>query len=193
MVQKRNRDELILAAGRKPEEQAYWLEQFAGMAAAAVFPYDMPDTGVMGDYSEFSFQMDNAVAAGIKKMAGGSDVRLHLVLTSLVTVLAGQYGNTGDVTIGTPIFSGGKDDGLINTMLPLRVRTEARMSFKDLVLMVRDRTVRATEHQNFPMEILSETLGVPWLDRRFPLFDIAVVVTGIQELEVITAKYKPFF
>jgi amino acid adenylation domain-containing protein len=173
-------DELILAASRKPKEQAFWLEQFSGGPQPAVIPYDMPEAGEATEYNEHSFQLTGEAAAGIRKMAGGSNVRLHLLLTSLTAVLAGQYGNTEDIVIGTPIFSGGNDADLINTLLPLRVRTEVGMSFKELVLRVRDLTVRASEYQNFPMEILCDKLGLPWTNGRFPLFDIAVVLADTQ-------------
>lgn len=185
MSKTRNMDELRLAASRKENEQTFWLEQFSGMETLVTIPYDMPESNVVETYHEYPFQLDGPTSEGIRKMAGGSNVRLHLLLASLTVVLAGQYGNTDDVALGTPIFNSAQDDSLLNSMLPLRVRTEQGMSFKDLVLRVRDLTVRATEHQNFPMEILCEKLNAPWTDQRFPLFDIAVVLTDTQARENI--------
>ncbi|MDT2264297.1 hypothetical protein P7H12_12825 [Paenibacillus larvae] len=56
--------------------------------------------------------------------------------------------------MGSPIYrQEGIDGEFINTMLP-RTRVEAGMSFKELLLQIRQTVADAVEHQNFPIDLL---------------------------------------
>ncbi|MDT2241848.1 hypothetical protein P7H22_18045 [Paenibacillus larvae] len=52
--------------------------------------------------------------------------------------------------MGSPIYrQEGIDGEFINTMLPLRTPVVAGMSFKELLLQIRQTVADAVEHQNF--------------------------------------------
>jgi hypothetical protein len=66
----------------------------------------------------------------------------------------------------------------VNTVLILRNRLEPGITFKQLLLQVRQVLVEAVEHQNYPIEALLHKLDLPVSPEPgadFPLFDIAIL------------------
>jgi non-ribosomal peptide synthetase component F len=53
------------------------------------------------------------------------------------------------------------------------------MSFKELLLQVRQCIIEAAENQNFPLETLPQDLNLPVSPAEFPLFDITVLLENI--------------
>ncbi|MDT2285145.1 condensation domain-containing protein [Paenibacillus larvae] len=91
--------------------------------------------------------------------------------------------------MGSPIYrQEGIDCGeFINTMLPLRTRVEAGMSFKELLLQVRQIVADAVEHQNFPIDLLFDQLREENQTADTSLYSTVVMLENIHDKRYLDA------
>ncbi|MGE5342426.1 MAG: amino acid adenylation domain-containing protein, partial [Candidatus Omnitrophota bacterium] len=177
-------EKLLIAAGKKVKEKEFWLEKLSGDLPKGSFPFTHSERMSNEGIDSVNFRFDGHLYSGLMKMSAGSDVRLHMILTAILTLLIARYSGNDDILVGTPLLSSGKESaGLINTVLVLRNQLTEEMSFKELLLQVRQTMIQAGENQNYPIEVLIRQLGLPdWKeDDGCPLFDAAISLENIQD------------
>ncbi|MGE5341319.1 MAG: non-ribosomal peptide synthetase [Candidatus Omnitrophota bacterium] len=188
-----------IAAGQSFKEKKYWMEKFAGEIGDSRFPYDnqhdqhhqhdqhdqhnqrMTLSPPSMDVLEFEFPGD--LFESFMKLSNGSDSRLHMILTAGIVALLYKYSgvrHSESITVGIPIDRQNRDGDFINTVLAIRCHIHPNMTYKELLLQVRETIVEAVEHQNYPFDILLHDLGLNETGR-CPLFDTTVVLETIQD------------
>ncbi|MGE5343807.1 MAG: amino acid adenylation domain-containing protein [Candidatus Omnitrophota bacterium] len=173
-------DKLRIAAGKKIKEKEYWLDKLFG---------NPPRSNLSSLYSpridrsidEMEFAFTGEVNKGIIKLAAGSDIRLHMVLTAVFILLLNKYTGHDDVITGIPIV---KTDNqlhadLINKALILRHQFTADMTFKDLLLHVRQTMIDADAHRNYPVELLLEQFDIT--------VDTAILLENIHDMDDLSS------
>ncbi len=188
MLREREPDSsLSIASGQYGKERDYWLEKLSGELIKSHFPYDFrdkKDTGApVPDTVEFT--LPPPLAARLTNMCKGSDYTLAVVLTAGVIALLSRYSGNKDIVAGMPIYRQDSSDDFINTVLVLRNTVDHDMTFKELLLQVRQTVMDAEEHQNYAVETLLYQLNIPVSDSGFPLFDTAVLLENIQQKSYI--------
>ncbi|MGE5343917.1 MAG: amino acid adenylation domain-containing protein [Candidatus Omnitrophota bacterium] len=185
-------DRLRIAAGKKQKEKSYWLEKLSGEPVKSSFPCTFVHDNPSDDQGSVSLHMEGALYSGLMKLSNGSDIRLHIVLTAVITLLLSKYTGNDDIIIGT-LVSHGAHGGhgersnenevteLINTILALRNQLNDHISFKELLLQVRQTVIEAEENRNYPFEILINQLNLPEVKGTCPLFDVGVILENIQD------------
>ena len=181
--------ERSISAVQRSKEGDYWVEKLSGEWIKTRFPRDFIYKNNGGEnhadrMDSVSVDFPAEVAARIMKISSGSDFRLHMILVAAVVALLGKYTGNNDIVVGTPIYKqeGHKDiiDQLVNTVLVLRTQLTKAITFKELLLQVKDTIVEAEEHQNFPIDALLYKLNIPISESPdFPLFDVAVLLENI--------------
>jgi amino acid adenylation domain-containing protein len=189
-----------VAAGQKSKEKDYWLNKLSGEWVKSYFPYDYnTDRNYNGDIHKNRHAPGNkdknesgltdvvnigfspGIHGRLMQLRNGSDHRLHMILTAAVAVLLQKYTGHSDIVVGAPVLRQENDLKFINTVLPLRNRYRDAMTFKELLLQVRQTVSEATEHQNYPIEVLLNQLNLSGTGNGFPLFDVAVLVDNIHD------------
>lgn len=170
--------EIMLSSDQYAQEKDYWLTRLSGELVRGNFPYDR---FAATEYVEqvVPFQMSDTVVARLLKLSNGSDQRLHMILVTAVSILLNKYTGLNDLLVGTPIFKQVTDAEFINTILVLRSQLTKEMSFKKLLLQIKDTLIEAVDHQNYPVEQLIDLLDITSPGIGFPIFDVAVMVENI--------------
>ncbi len=188
MTQSKLSPEVAAAAGRYAGEARYWLEQFSQPVEPVSFPSDRRETSASAfasaEASTYSFSLPRETGSVLLSIAGGSDIRLHMLLLSAVTVLLHKtgYRNPVDITVGMPVYKQEKSGArFVNTVLPLRNRFDPGISFKELLLQTRETVTGAVKNQNYPFEALVNQLELSQSPDRCPLFDVAVLLENIHD------------
>ena len=116
------------------------------------------------------------------KLRNGSDSRLFMIMTAGLSALLFKFTGSRDIVLGTSVLKQNIEAEYINTALALRNQITNNMTFKELLLQVKQTVVQATEHQNYPVEQLPDLLKIPFpKGSDFPLFDTAVLLENIHE------------
>ncbi|APO47826.1 hypothetical protein BS614_29930 [Paenibacillus xylanexedens] len=162
---------------RLQHQGAYWLDMFQGELPVLEMPTDYPRPAVQsyeGQTLEFSF--DASKTGGLKQLASDTGTTLFMVLLAAYNVLLHKYSGQEDVIVGTPIAGRNHGDvqpliGIFLNTLAIRSYPSSEKTFLSYLNEVKETTLRAFEHQNYPFEQLVDKVQVTRDLSRNPLFD----------------------
>ena len=184
-----NENTLIYSMGnddRFDKEKRYWLEKFSGEFIKSYFPYDDLKTGLKPEPATVEIPVAADLAARLIKLGNDSDIKLHMILVAGLMALQHKYMGNHDITVGIPIYKQEVEGDFINTVLGIRYHFTPEVSFKELLLGVRENIVAAVEHQNYPMDYLIQQLGIPYtVNDAFPLFDSIIMLESIHQYSYV--------
>lgn len=176
-----------VAAAEFLKEEKYWTNKLSGDISPSSFPYDNAKTGHQPpDERTYPFELAGPLLERLEQLQNGSIPRLHMILLSGLVILLHKVTGDNDIIVGFPIQRQDSNARFINTLLVLRNVIADHMTFKELLLQVRQTVVEAVEHQNYPLETLPFRLnrsGSEHLDA--PLFNIALLIDELHDLEYL--------
>ncbi|MFC2146410.1 amino acid adenylation domain-containing protein, partial [Acidobacteriota bacterium] len=177
-------DKLASTAGQEINLEDYWINKLSGDPGKTGFPYDnkkIDEKGSQRWIERAKFQFTGGDYEKLMKLSNGSHPRLHMILIAGLVSLLFKYSSNKDIIVGTSIYKQDIEGEFINTVLALRNQLQDDITFKELLLQVRQVLAEAVENQNYPIELLLQKLGIPFSTMDdFPLFDIAVLLENIQ-------------
>jgi amino acid adenylation domain-containing protein/FkbM family methyltransferase len=187
----------IIAADRKTKERRYWLAKLSGDLVKTTFPTDNPGTGWQKSENKdekqvatFNFKLPGDTFFRLNKISKNSNPRLFVVLLAVLVALLKKYTGHNDIIVGAPVVKQSIEVKFINTVLILRSTLGSGITFRELLLTVRQTLADATAHQNYPLNNLLYQLNIPVsgldLKKSFPLFDIAMLLENIHDKSYIT-------
>lgn len=180
------KEDATIAAGQALKERNYWLTKLSDKPVRSHFPYDhVKRQNTKPVYGTVKFKITHELFSRLMALSRGSDYTLHMILMAELALLLNKYTDNTDIIFGAPIDRQEQEGDFINTVLALRNQIKEGMTFKDVLLQVRQTIIEATEHQNYPIETLLFDLGIEFSQEDFPLFDVAIVTENIQEKKYI--------
>ena len=182
-----------IAGAQRTKEAAYWKQQLAGNWEKTGFPMlpGVSDT----ERADLSVECPDTVAALLDKISRGNDMALHVLLLSGVASLLRLYTGNEDILIGQPILQQKSAEGeLLNAKLVIRSFIDESTVFKDLLMNMRQTVIAAIEHQNYPLDVLAEELGLKSPSWESPFYDVGVELRNIHDHTFAeTEPYKMLF
>ncbi len=174
-------ERLMIVANQNIKEKTYWLEKLSGNVDKSVIPYDYIHSNWI-EKSIYENELSSKIIDKLMKISKGSKDGLHMILITGLFVLLSKRELGKHALIGTPVYKVDKDDDLINTVLPIQGVVDDNQSFKELLMTIKDTISEADNNQNYPMKILAEQIDFESKNGFFPLFEIALMVEGIHNL-----------
>jgi amino acid adenylation domain-containing protein len=171
------------------KERDYWLGKLSGELVKSTFPHDHynhPKTGTskQGE-KQITFKFPPDLFSRLMEVTNGCDYTLQMVLVAALGLLLRKYGNREDILIGTSIYQQDMEGDFVNTALTLRNNLSDDLTFKQLLLQVKQTMMEAVENQNYSIETLLYQLELPFSETDFPLFDVALLLENIQNREYL--------
>lgn len=174
--------ESAAAASQNIKERDYWLNKLSGEMVKSNFPYDYQKNGsAQRSIDSLKLSFAGETYSTLMKLSKGSDYTLQLVLVTAMTLLLNKYTGNDDIIVGMPIYRQEFEGEFINTVLPLRNPVKDNMTFRELLLQVRQTILEAVENQNYPIEALLYQLDLQEQEDDFPLFDVAILLENIHD------------
>jgi tyrocidine synthetase-3 len=167
------------------KQREYWIREFAGEIPVLQLPIDYPRPMVQSfTGSTLEFEISWEQTHELRSLASGIAGTLYMVLLALYNVFLCKITGQEDIVIGTPVAGRRHKDleqiigNFVNT-LALRHRPENGKPFNIFLEEVKQQTLRAFDHQEFPYEDLIEEVGVKRDTSRNPLFDTVFVMHNV--------------
>ncbi|SDD79109.1 non-ribosomal peptide synthase domain TIGR01720/amino acid adenylation domain-containing protein [Paenibacillus sp. CF095] len=172
------------------KQEAYWIDMFRGELPVLEMPTDYPRPA-MQSYEGRTLQlfMNIEKSEGLKRLAAENGATLYMVLLAAYKVLLHKYSGQEDVVVGTPIAGRNHSDvqpliGMFVNTLAIRSYPAASKTFLDYLKEIRETTLSAFEHQNYPFEELVDKVNVARDLRRHPLFDTMFALQNTENVEI---------
>jgi amino acid adenylation domain-containing protein len=142
-------------------EQAkeYWRSKFSDEINDVDLPSDF-ERSLAFKRSELPIEFKRELSEKIISLSKGQDILLFVVLLSALDVLIFKYTNKYDISTGAPVYI--DDDSLDNKkgLIIFRDFLDSRMSFKDLLINVKQTVIEGYENQHYVVEDILDVLGV---------------------------------
>ena len=171
-----------LKRGAFQKQKEYWLEKFSGDIPVLQLPADKvrpPVKTYRG--ATLNHHWDASLTEPVLGLAQASGSTLFMVLLAAVKALLYRYTGQGDIVIGTPIA--GRDQleleeqvGFYINTLALRTTFDGKVTFMELLRMVKTTALGAYDNQAYPFDTLVEDLEIRRDMSRHPLFDVLLMV-----------------
>ncbi|MCZ8519464.1 MULTISPECIES: non-ribosomal peptide synthetase [Paenibacillus] len=175
-----------LRSGTMGKSEAYWLDHLSGELPVLELPTDRPRTSAgAAEGAVYAFELDEALTASVKELASEAGATLYMVLLAAYYVLLARYSRQDDLIVGSP--AAGRTHGELEPMigmfvqtLPLRGRPRSGLGVLEWISEVKELTLAAWEHQEYPFEELVAKLGLQGAAGRNPLFDAFFVLQNME-------------
>jgi hypothetical protein len=140
------RDLLRIAAAQKNKEKDYWLNQLSGDPVKSIFPFDSK-VRVSRDqdrcFDSVTFTLQGQVFSRLMELSKGSDARLYIILAAGLKVLLKRYSGNNDIITGAPVIKRQHPDTrLINTALAFRDQLPDHITFRELLVRVKQTIIQ---------------------------------------------------
>ncbi|MFN8382938.1 MAG: amino acid adenylation domain-containing protein [Anaerolineales bacterium] len=180
----------MLESPRGEKLWEYWQNELSGELPALNLPTDRPRKAMQtyrGD-SEHIF-MDADLFKGLKSLAQENGSTLFMTLLAAFQTLLHRYSNQEDFVVGS--VTAGRSHSELSDLIgyfinPIALRADfsGAPTFQEILQRVRQTTLGAFEHQDYPPALLSKRLGLQRDSSRPPLFETMFILQKAQEAEV---------
>ncbi|WP_025028834.1 non-ribosomal peptide synthetase [Caldalkalibacillus mannanilyticus] len=182
------------------QQEAYWLDVFAGDLPVLEMPTDHVRPALQNfSGGSFEFIIPPDISKKLKKLAAQTGSTLYMLLLATYTTLLHKYSGQEDVIVGTPIAGRAHADleaviGMFVNTLAIRSYPSGEKTFLHYLNEIKEITLSAYEHQEYPFEELVEKVVVNRDLSRNALFDTMFVLQNIEhtEREITGLQLKPY-
>ena len=140
------------------DRRAFWRAQLSDLSDVLRLSPDLPVTDPLpGRQGRCSVSMPAQVRDGVMAMAQREGVTPFTLLLGLWQVLLFRLTGTEDIMIGTPVSERRNAAwqgvmGLFLNMVPVRMRMDGRLNFRDHILQLKNLMEAVMEHSDLPYE-----------------------------------------
>ncbi|SFB07654.1 non-ribosomal peptide synthetase [Clostridium frigidicarnis] len=175
----------------------YWLENLKGELVKSSIPFDFKENGFSNNERMYlEFDIPKELSSKVLRISNGSDLRLHSILVAAFNTLIYKYLALEDIILGVPILTEFIDENLVNKILPIRSKIDKEISFKELLIQVKNKINEANKNQNYPIENIFYKLDLKVIHNTHPLVDIIILLENIhsdKNIETLNTNIKIAF
>jgi amino acid adenylation domain-containing protein len=186
--------------GERLEEQlSYWRTQLAGVPPLLELPTDRPRPLVQS-YSgaHETLFLSESLSRSLKELSRREGATLFMTVLAAFSTLLHRYSGQRDILVGTPIANRNHAEtecliGFFVNTLVFRSRFSEQMTFRELLVQVREMALEAYAQQDLPFEKLVEELQPERSLSHSPLFQVMFDLQNapMQDLELQGLRLTP--
>jgi amino acid adenylation domain-containing protein len=158
-------------------QRDFWLNLFREETIPLALPVDYARPAVQnheGAYIDFTIGAEEV--RKLKQLADATGATFFMALLAVYNVLLSKLSGQEDIVVGTPIAGRQHADleqimGVFVGTLPIRNQVMGTLTFRELLVAVKERTLTCFDNQAYPFEALINELKVKRDTSRNPLFD----------------------
>ena len=160
---------------------SYWRKQLENLPPLSL-PTDHPRPAKQSFRgARQPISLPESLTAGINELSRREGVTQFMALLAAFQILLYRYTGQEDVVVGSPIANRNRTEveeliGFFVNTLVLRTELSGRLTFKELLLRVRDVCLKAYAHQDLPFEKLVQELQPERDLSHNPLFQVMFVL-----------------
>ncbi|MSO00263.1 lichenysin non-ribosomal peptide synthetase LicA [Bacillus paralicheniformis] len=189
-----------LLTERHKMQEEYWLKELDGELPVLTLPTDYPRPSVQTfEGSRLSFALKPELVQQLRRLAKETDSTLYMVLAASYSALLSKLSGQSEVIVGSPAAGRPHADlsriiGMFVNTLAIRTRPEGDKPFSAFLEEVKETTLGAFEHQDYPFEELIEKLKIQRDMSRNPLFDAVFSMRNadLKDLSMEGITLKPY-
>lgn len=169
------------------KHQKYWLDTFSGELPQLNFPTDKKrpklKTASGNTFSACILSENTQLLKNFAQENGGS---IYFALLSVWNILCHKFTGQTDIILGTPVSGRDHADlenqiGFYVNTIALRYQVNEGENFRDVFHKVKENTLKAYAHQEYPFDRIVEDLNISYDASRSSLFDVLFILQNANE------------
>ncbi|WP_374017555.1 amino acid adenylation domain-containing protein, partial [Paenibacillus thiaminolyticus] len=170
--------------------EAYWVDQLGGELPVLSLPADHPRPAIRSfEGGRVDVELDGDLAHAVRELARTSGATVYMVLLAAYSMLLARLGGQEEVIVGSPVAGRPHADlegmlGMFVNTLALRTHPSGEKSFATYLQEVKQTSLDAFEHGDYPFEELVERVVRQRDTSRNPLFDAMLVLQNMDQAEL---------
>lgn len=163
------------------KDKDFWLNQFTGDLPLLELPMDFARPARKSGKGGIVFgNIDKATVAALKEVARKNSCTINMLLLGIYSLFLNKLSNQDEIIIGMPISGRPNKDfdtviGMFANSIALPLQIEDGVTFVDYMTQVKNKTLKAYQHQSYPFERLVEHVVKNRDLSRNPIFDTMFV------------------
>ena len=182
----------LLRNGLMDQQEHFWLQQFPSGMPLLHLPTDKPRPPVQTfNGNKLLFELTGEQVQKIHSLASAAGATPFMFLLAVYNILLHKYTGQEDVAVGSPIAGRSHSDldnivGMFVNTLVLRNKPAKGKTFLQFLDEVKEHSLNAYEHQDYPFALLVDKLDLKKDPSRNPLFDVLFVLQNfdMQEMQL---------
>ena len=145
------------------KDRDYWNDLFKTLPEFATIPSQFADNfnSIKADRKLFS--IDSNFMSKISNYCTENKISLFNFFMAIYAIYLGRVSNLNDFCIGTPVlnrsnFKEKNTCGMFVNVLPLRIKVDSNLSFKDFIISIAQNSLSLLRHQKYGYESILEDL-----------------------------------
>ncbi|MGW8264102.1 condensation domain-containing protein, partial [Bacillus sp. LR--39] len=175
-------------------------KELDGELPVLTLPTDYPRPSVQTfEGSRISFSLKPELVQQLRRLAKETESTLYMVLAASYSTFLSKLSGQSEVIFGSPAAGRPHADlsriiGMFVNTLAIRTRPEGDKPFSAFLEEVKETTLGAFEHQDYPFEELIEKLNIQRDMSRNPLFDVVFSMQNadLKDLSMEGVTLKPY-
>jgi len=182
------------------EQETYWLDRFKGELPELAIFTDFPRPQVQSFAgSAVPFVLEKEIEEKIFQLNRDTGTTLYMVLLAVLNIALARYTGQEDIIIGTPVAGRQHPDfnniiGLFINPLVMRNFPRGEKTIDQFLKEVKNNTLRAFRHQEYPFGRLLEKLEIKKDFSRNALFDVELAVQNMEstDMQIQGLRFRPY-
>jgi mycobactin peptide synthetase MbtE len=170
--------------GKMKKHEIYWKEKLSGNTPALNLAIDF-ERPLKKNYSgkKHLFQLSKPLSNDLREICQFNEVSLYMLILSVLNIELYKLTDEKDIIIGSPVAGRNHPDlenqiGFYLNNIALRNKIDRKASFKEFLIKVKQVTLEAFEHQDYPFDKIVEELKIQPSGNRNPIYDVLLVMNN---------------
>jgi amino acid adenylation domain-containing protein len=163
--------EVIFSSEEYKEQLDYWLQVAADLPEPMDLPLDFKRSAQQErDKHSLLFLPADDLSIKLLDFSKHSDLTLYIVLLTVFKVLLCRCTGSQEILIVTPLLKVGEEaegQRRYNKRVMLRDKVHTALTFKELLIMTKNKTLEAYKNQDFPLDLVFKRQGLAVEDHDF--------------------------
>lgn len=187
--------------GLMAQHETYWLQELSQLPAPLQLATDFPRTAQKSYAGDaIPFVVDADLSTAVSRLAHAENATPFMVYLSAFALLLNRYTGADDVLVGTDAANRFPTEtesmlGFFINQLAIRTAIDRNSSVQQVIRAVRDKTLRAYEHEAMPFDRLVDRLQIARDPSTTPIFQVKLNMLSVADtsldLDALTANPRP--
>ncbi|MGD2090215.1 MAG: amino acid adenylation domain-containing protein [Candidatus Aminicenantes bacterium] len=162
-------ENILLFSSKFLKQKEYWSKKLSGDLVETRFLFDNKHFNPQKTVERMEIIIPDHLCREIMKLSKNSDLSIYIILLAVLKTLIYRRTFIEDITIFSPIYKLTISQDTINDFLAIRTRVDGTMTFKSLIIYIKESVVEAYNNQDYPFKKIIRSLSgsLPELDNEF--------------------------
>nr|QEO74542.1 condensation domain-containing protein [uncultured bacterium] len=174
------KSEALIFDRRLLEEKDYWITRLArGIEDSNLKLDHTRPEDYQGEFDQIEANVTVEVYRKLNQVTGAGPFLVYTTLMTALKVCLSKYTGSSAIVVGSPALRESADTRSSNNVLAIVDDLDESLTFRQLLLNVRQSLLDAYGRQRYPFERIVKDLGLESVDHKCPLFDVSLALTDI--------------